>query len=240
MAEAPVDRRRAAVAPSFGPNQLLLIERLLGVLDAFVSIDENLGLIAMLNSYVEGAVREENSSAEEFRRSGLSEAEWMARSYPYIDQLVKSGDYPIFTKIVTEARQPHLSRDDQFRYGLQRVLDFIAAAIPPGTGSAEAGPPAEAVRRDRLPAARPGPSDAPRDETPAPASAPTSGCDETASPVIGETSVCDETPDDLLPVPGCAVRRRRPQSRHRTAPRILLAACRQRAYRTRRGAGSPG
>ncbi|MEV0714302.1 TetR/AcrR family transcriptional regulator, partial [Asanoa sp. NPDC050611] len=30
--------------PSFGPNQLLMIERLMGVLDAFVAIDENLGL----------------------------------------------------------------------------------------------------------------------------------------------------------------------------------------------------
>jgi AcrR family transcriptional regulator len=117
--------------PSFGPNQLLLVERLMGVLDALVPIDENLGLIAMLNSYVEGTVREEISTARELRRSGLSESEWMARSYPYIDQLVKSGEYPIFTKIVMEARQPHLSRDDQFRNGLQRILDCIAAALPP-------------------------------------------------------------------------------------------------------------
>ncbi|SEH04020.1 DNA-binding transcriptional regulator, AcrR family [Nonomuraea solani] len=120
--------------PGFGPNQLLLIERLMGVLDPFVSIDENLGLMAILNGYVEGTVREEVSSAEELRRSGLSEPEWMARSYPYVDRLVKSGDYPIFTKIVMEARQPHLSRDDQFRHGLQRVLDCIAAALP-ATGS---------------------------------------------------------------------------------------------------------
>jgi hypothetical protein len=103
----------------------------MGVLDALVPIDENLGLIAMLNSYVEGTVREEISTARELRRSGLSESEWMARSYPYIDQLVKSGEYPIFTKIVMEARQPHLSRDDQFRNGLQRILDCIAAALPP-------------------------------------------------------------------------------------------------------------
>ncbi|MEV5554370.1 TetR/AcrR family transcriptional regulator, partial [Nonomuraea wenchangensis] len=116
--------------PSFGPNQLLLIERLMGVLDAFVPIDENLGLMAMLNGYVEGTVREEISSAGEFRRSGLSESEWMARSGAYIDRLVKSGDYPMFTKIVTEARQPHLSRDEQFRHGLGRVLDCIAAALP--------------------------------------------------------------------------------------------------------------
>jgi AcrR family transcriptional regulator len=116
--------------PSFGPNQLVLIERLMGALDAFVSIDENLALTAMLNSYIEGTVREEISSAREFRRSGLSESEWMARSYPYVDQLVKSGRYPIFTKIVMQARRPHLSRDDQFRHGLQRVLDCIAAALP--------------------------------------------------------------------------------------------------------------
>jgi AcrR family transcriptional regulator len=116
--------------PSLGPNQLHLIERLMGVLDAFVSIDQNLGLTAILNSYIEGAVREEISAAREFRRSGLSESEWMARSSPYVDQLVKSGQYPMFTKIVMEARQPHLSRDDQFRNGLERVLDCIAAALP--------------------------------------------------------------------------------------------------------------
>ncbi|MEU6792316.1 TetR/AcrR family transcriptional regulator [Nonomuraea wenchangensis] len=116
--------------PGFGPNQLRLIERLMGVLDAYVPIDENLGLVAMLNGYVEGTVREEIGSAGEFRRSGLSESEWMARSGAYIDRLVKSGEYPIFTKIVTEARQPHLSREEQFRHGLRRVLDCIAAALP--------------------------------------------------------------------------------------------------------------
>ncbi|MFV2020784.1 TetR/AcrR family transcriptional regulator [Micromonospora sp. LOL_023] len=127
--------------PSFGPNQLLLIERLMGVLDAFISIDENLGLIAMLSGYIEGTVREEISSAKELRRSGLSESEWMARSHPYVDQLVKSGEYPIFTRIVMQARQPHLSRDDQFRAGLQRVLDCIAAALPSRADSVPPGEP---------------------------------------------------------------------------------------------------
>jgi AcrR family transcriptional regulator len=121
--------------PNFGPNQLLLIERLMGVLDAFVSIDENLGLVALLNGYVEGTVREEISSAREFHRSGLSESEWMERSSPYIDRLMKSGEYPIFTKIVMEARHLHLSREDQFRHGLQRVLDCIAPALLPTAGS---------------------------------------------------------------------------------------------------------
>ena len=116
--------------PSYGPNQLLVIERVMGALDAHVSIDENFGLMALLTGYVESAVREEIGWAEEVRRSGLSEPEWMARSAPRVEQLMKSGEYPIFTKIVMQARQPHLSRDDQFRYGLERVLDCIAAALP--------------------------------------------------------------------------------------------------------------
>ncbi|RJL23915.1 TetR/AcrR family transcriptional regulator [Bailinhaonella thermotolerans] len=114
---------------SYGPNQLRLIEHVMGVLDGHVSIDENLQLIALLNSYVEGAVREEISSTEEVRRSGLSEPERIARSYPRIRQVVESGDYPIFTKIVMQARRPRLSREDQFRHGLDRVLDCIATAV---------------------------------------------------------------------------------------------------------------
>ncbi|MER7767089.1 TetR/AcrR family transcriptional regulator [Kitasatospora sp. NPDC096140] len=116
--------------PGLGPHQLLLIERVVGVLDAHLPIDENLGLMAVLNGYVEGAVRDEVSQAEELRRSGLSESEWAARSHPYIQQLLESGEYPIFSKIALEARQPRLSRDDQFRYGLARVLDCVAAALP--------------------------------------------------------------------------------------------------------------
>ncbi|MFV2172912.1 TetR/AcrR family transcriptional regulator C-terminal domain-containing protein [Actinomadura sp. LOL_016] len=120
----------------FGPNQLRLIERVMAVLDPHVSIDESLSLMSILTGYVESAVREEISGAEEVRRSGLTAAEWMARNSPYVQRLVESGEYPIFTKIVLEARQPHLGPGDQFRYGLERVLDCMAAALPsPGEPS---------------------------------------------------------------------------------------------------------
>ncbi|MFC4910049.1 TetR/AcrR family transcriptional regulator [Actinomadura gamaensis] len=116
--------------PGYGPNQLLLIERVMGVLDPYVSLDENLALMAILNGYVEGAARDEVTTAEEIRRSGLSEEEWTARNHPYIQHLMESGKYPIFTRIAMEARQPRMSRDEQFRHGLERVLDCIAAALP--------------------------------------------------------------------------------------------------------------
>ncbi|TMR98402.1 TetR/AcrR family transcriptional regulator [Nonomuraea basaltis] len=150
--------------PSFGPNQLLVIERVMGALDAHVSIDENLALMAMLNGYVEGAVREEIGWVEEVRRSGLSESEWMVRSGPRVEQLLESGEYPIFSKIVMEARRLHLSRDDQFRHGLERVLDCIAAALPSTAespmsahreGREEQDGPGQARRRPSERAARP-------------------------------------------------------------------------------------
>ncbi|MEV5827028.1 TetR/AcrR family transcriptional regulator [Spirillospora sp. NPDC052242] len=122
--------------PGFGPNQLRLIERVMAVLDPYVSIDESLSLLSILTGYVESAARGEVSQAEEVRRSGLTAAEWMARHSPHVRQLVESGEYPMFSKIVLEARQPHLNHDDQFRYGLERVLDCLAAAL-----SAPGGPP---------------------------------------------------------------------------------------------------
>ncbi|XVQ14166.1 TetR/AcrR family transcriptional regulator [Spirillospora sp. CA-255316] len=214
--------------PGFGPNQLRLIERVMGALDAHVSIDENLRLMAMLNGYIEGAVREEISWDEEVRRSGLSESEWMARSSPRIHQLVNSGRYPIFTKIVMEARRPHLSRDDQFRSGLEHVLGCIAAALPPTPE-----PPAEAIRSDLL-----GP---PRDETPATTIDDTPVCDETSRAAIAGTPPCDETSGDLAPPRRCTVCGR-PVSRTVTGrPRQYCSrACQQRAYRTRRRTGTPG
>ncbi|MER7849081.1 TetR/AcrR family transcriptional regulator [Kitasatospora sp. NPDC096077] len=124
--------------PGFGPNQLRLIEAVMGVLDPHLPIDENLSLMAVLNGYVEGAARDEVSWTEEVRRSGVSEEEWLARSYPYVRQLLESGEYPIFGRIAVEARRPRLGRDEQFRQGLERVLDCVGAAV-----SAEA-----AERRD--------------------------------------------------------------------------------------------
>ncbi|MEV7603658.1 TetR/AcrR family transcriptional regulator [Kitasatospora sp. NPDC089797] len=114
----------------FGPNQLRLIEAVMGVLDPHLPIDENLGLMAVLHGYVEGAARDEVGWIEEVRRSGVGEDEWLARSRPYLRHLLESGEYPVFSRIALEANRPRMSRDQQFRYGLERVLDCIATSLP--------------------------------------------------------------------------------------------------------------
>lgn len=125
--------------PAFGPNQLRLLEFGLGALDVGIPIDDILTYVGLLNGYVEETVRNELSWEKEARRSGLTSEQWMARNSAYVDTLVRSGDYPMFTRIVMDARQPHMDPDERFRYGLERVLDCVAAVLPPDGHRRRAG-----------------------------------------------------------------------------------------------------
>lgn len=133
-----VHRRHAWMAglprpqATFGPNRLRLLEFAFGALDVGIPIDDTLTLLDMLNGYVERVVRGEIAWQSERERSGLTQHTWMLRSGPYVQQLLETGAYPMFERIVRDARLPHMDVDDQFSYGLNRVLDCIAGALPPG------------------------------------------------------------------------------------------------------------
>ncbi|GAA4226708.1 TetR/AcrR family transcriptional regulator C-terminal domain-containing protein [Actinomadura meridiana] len=115
---------------SLGPQRLRLMEFAFGALDVGVPIDAMFALLDMLTGYVERVVRDEIEWKREIAHSGLTPERWMARSAPYVTDLLKTGDYPMFERIVMDAQLPHMSPDDQFRYGLDRVLDCIASALP--------------------------------------------------------------------------------------------------------------
>jgi AcrR family transcriptional regulator len=118
------------VRPMFGPNTLRLLEFGGGALDGFgLSIDEMMSLYGLLDGYVQNSVRDQLGWVEEERLTGLSMEQWMINSAPYVRRLIESGEYPIFERIVRDARQPHMDHDARFRYGLDRVLDSIAAGL---------------------------------------------------------------------------------------------------------------
>ncbi|TDD64858.1 TetR/AcrR family transcriptional regulator [Actinomadura darangshiensis] len=121
-----LDRPRATL----GPNRLRLLEFAFGALDTGVPIDDMLTLLDMLNGYVERVVRGEIEWRREMRQSGMTPERWMIHSAPYVRELLDSGRYPMFERIVMDARLPHMSAEEQFRYGLDRVLDCIAAVQP--------------------------------------------------------------------------------------------------------------
>ncbi|GAA0989346.1 TetR/AcrR family transcriptional regulator C-terminal domain-containing protein [Acrocarpospora macrocephala] len=121
----------AARRPNLGPNSLRVYEFTLSVLDGFgLSIDEIAGLAEMLTDYVNSAVHREVAWLNEARRTGMDMRQWMIAYGPYARSLIESGEYPMFTRSVVEARVPHLSPEERFQYGLDRVLNAIAAALP--------------------------------------------------------------------------------------------------------------
>lgn len=116
-----------------GPNQARHYEQVLGAIDGLgLEIDDMLVMVETLDAYVRGRALEEISEQEAVRRSGLDQAQWMQTQVPYVESLIESGDYPLLTRVVLDARAPH--DPDRLKHGfdvgLERVLDGLATIVP--------------------------------------------------------------------------------------------------------------
>ncbi|WP_433613038.1 TetR/AcrR family transcriptional regulator [Prescottella agglutinans] len=121
--------------PTLGPNSLRVLEFSLASLDGLgLDIDEIAALAGMVSDYTYSAVHREIGWLEQARRTGMDMAQWMSGYVgPYVAQVAASGEYPMFERTIREARVPHLPPGERFRYGLDRVLDGVAAGLPAGT-----------------------------------------------------------------------------------------------------------
>ncbi|WP_159840130.1 TetR/AcrR family transcriptional regulator [Nocardia sp. CY41] len=118
--------------PTLGPHSLRVQEFAMSALDGFgLDIDEIASLVGMLSDYTHSAVHREIGWLEQARRTGMDMAQWMSGYVgPYVAQVVASGQYPMFTRSIQQARVPHLLPEERFRYGLSHVLNGIAAGLP--------------------------------------------------------------------------------------------------------------
>ncbi|GAA2278091.1 TetR/AcrR family transcriptional regulator C-terminal domain-containing protein [Nonomuraea roseoviolacea subsp. roseoviolacea] len=117
--------------PTLGPNLLRVHEFALGAFEGIgLDIDDITGFAGMLDDYVHSAIRREIGWQEEARRTGLDPERWK-RDYmgPYVRQAVESGAFPLFNRSVLESRIAHLTPEERFRQGLDRILDAVAALI---------------------------------------------------------------------------------------------------------------
>lgn len=139
--QIPLANRR----PTLGPNSLRVLEFALSALDGYgLDIDAISSLVGMLDDYAHSAVHREIGWLDQARHTGMDIAQWMSGYVgPYVARIVESGRYPMFTRTIREARVPHLTPEERFRYGLERVLDGIAAALPAETGTLPARPSAQ-------------------------------------------------------------------------------------------------
>jgi AcrR family transcriptional regulator len=133
--------------PPTGPRSLRTLERALSVLDGRgLGTATAMNTLMALNTYVLGAVlRElqemngEHYMAEVF--AGLSEAEKQALMQEFTERIRGAGQFPHLVAMMTEGIDPDAAetRDERFEFGLECMLDGIAARLSPGAG---APPPA--------------------------------------------------------------------------------------------------
>jgi AcrR family transcriptional regulator len=118
--------------PTLGPNSLRVYDFALSALDGYgLLIDEMTSLCGMVGDYVASAVRDEIGWLDHARRTGMDRERWMAEYVgPYVSHVVGSGRYPMFSRSIREGRLSHMPPAKRFRYGLNHVLNGIAAALP--------------------------------------------------------------------------------------------------------------
>ena len=122
--------------PPLGPHALDHYEASLAALSevrGFENVDDALQAYGTLNAYVVGAIKVEAASLHAERETGLSESDWQAASWPYLERVIATGRFPMIAKVVSEATHP--SSELTFERGLECVIEGIALRL----GAAPAG-----------------------------------------------------------------------------------------------------
>jgi AcrR family transcriptional regulator len=120
----------------FGPNALLQIERSLAVLDrSGLDTRTTLQLLMTLDNYVTGSVLNELGEirAEQTqKREGLAPSDIVDGMRDWRERLRRSGMFEHVLRVFDEGIDPDASetRDERFTFGLNCVLDGIAAKLP--------------------------------------------------------------------------------------------------------------
>lgn len=113
-----------------GPNLIRMSDRLLGLSMSagFPAGEADLAVKAVI-SYVIGATTSEASYLSLLARSGMSEKEWLESLLPAAEAALE--DHPVVKDHAysRHGKDPARLRDENFDYGLQRVLDGLAVRL---------------------------------------------------------------------------------------------------------------
>ena len=86
--------------------------------------------VNLVAAYAEGAVRQELADVRRAAEAGATPEEWMRAHGAHFHALMDTGRYPLMRRTMLEAEQPHMTPEENFEYGLQRVLDGIENWLP--------------------------------------------------------------------------------------------------------------
>ena len=122
--------------PPSGPNDARNLERLLGLLDGLAGARLTMDIFGAVAIYVMGAVMREAQERrvqrdQERAMAGLTAEEIQAQHERYRAWFAASGDYPRIVALMDSGVDPDdpATRDERFQFGLDCVLDGIAAGL---------------------------------------------------------------------------------------------------------------
>ena len=126
--------------PPLGPNVLARVEASLRAIDGLgLSEMEMDQVTSLVGDYVRGAVRAALDAREIEQQTGMTDEQWWAMNTPLLEGLVDPARYPTTVRIGEAYKSGKMAPPDHernFEFGLQRVLDGIAAFIAGPRGAA--------------------------------------------------------------------------------------------------------
>ena len=113
-----------------GPNQAAALDSLLGMLDGIgLSGSQRMAVVGLVTSYVQGRARQFAEAARTERRTGMSDERFWRELAPLLDPHLDATRFPALTALWADET---FAGEDEFEFGLQRVLDGIESFIDRG------------------------------------------------------------------------------------------------------------
>jgi AcrR family transcriptional regulator len=123
----------AASRPLLGPGVTALYDAELTAVDGIGLTDIDMDLIvSLLDDYVRGAARGAVEAAAAQARTGMSDQQWWEAYGPLLAEVLDPASYPVAVRVGTAAGAEYGAAHDparSFRFGLQRIIDGIAAFV---------------------------------------------------------------------------------------------------------------
>lgn len=123
-------------SPPMGPNNLAWFEAGLRALSATTLTEvEMIYAVLLVNNYVRGAAQVAVGPAQAEKYTGINTQEWGDVYGRFLEQVVDASRYPTLARLVSSGafaapdEQSEQASDEDFEFGLDRVLDGIEALV---------------------------------------------------------------------------------------------------------------
>jgi AcrR family transcriptional regulator len=135
--------------PPLGPNTLRNMDRALAAIDTLgLGTETALNVLSAIGTYVVGAVLREFRESKVQQRdeevlARMTAGEALEILTSHVERLRATGRFPFFLRVFDEGIDPDAeeTRDARFEFGLDCVLDGIAARLLPGARASSATDP---------------------------------------------------------------------------------------------------